>query len=372
MDTRSKRSRESDSSPSSSSSSSKKMNSSVPIPLFSCSWKSDDLLENNPPKFRHPYKKRLWKDIKKREEMPTTSVSLTKWSVMSLPTEIPDDETEVVLKDGPYQYERIEDKSEVHWWVNFADLHLFGFYASPLFAQDEIQSMEHPILGAVREALEDLTTEKNDPSAPLTRTSKGSPTPILISGVPRMINVDTSPNEEEGRPKGLYGNMFAFSELEDVLKAVTPISPPTISNIIAMEAPKGFKGKYTKLQILDVFLTSYTAFRGAVLQTQSEWVEKNEEGEVKVVIHSGAWGCGAYGGNKALMSALQILAARCAKVPQLVLHTFDPASREAFENGKNIETYLREYQKESSESVLDDVLNSLKDQKFMWGVGDGN
>ncbi len=33
------------------------------------------------------------------------------------------------------------------WHVNFADRHLFVAYGSPLMAQDEIQCMEHPVLG---------------------------------------------------------------------------------------------------------------------------------------------------------------------------------------------------------------------------------
>ena len=40
-----------------------------------------------------------------------------------------------------------------------------------------------------------------------------------------------------------------------------------------------------------------------------------------VVVHSGFWGCGAFGGNRELMVGLQVLAAGMAGVRRLVLHT---------------------------------------------------
>lgn len=40
-------------------------------------------------------------------------------------------------------------------YVNFADPNMFVAYAGPLFAQDEIQVMEHPTLASVREYLLD-------------------------------------------------------------------------------------------------------------------------------------------------------------------------------------------------------------------------
>lgn len=41
----------------------------------------------------------------------------------------------------------------VDWHINFADFHLFGFYEGGLFAQDEMQVAEHPILGSIRDYL---------------------------------------------------------------------------------------------------------------------------------------------------------------------------------------------------------------------------
>lgn len=39
----------------------------------------------------------------------------------------------------------------VEWYVNFADADLFTAYHIGLFAQDEIQTAEHPACGAIKE-----------------------------------------------------------------------------------------------------------------------------------------------------------------------------------------------------------------------------
>lgn len=52
----------------------------------------------------------------------------------------------------PFKY---PDSSQTvhHWHPNFADKHLFGYYGGNLLAQDELQVLEHPILGSIREAI---------------------------------------------------------------------------------------------------------------------------------------------------------------------------------------------------------------------------
>jgi Poly (ADP-ribose) glycohydrolase (PARG) len=44
-----------------------------------------------------------------------------------------------------------------------------------------------------------------------------------------------------------------------------------------------------------------------------------------VAVHTGYWGCGAFGGNRVLMALLQVLAAGSAGLDQLVFHVGDPA-----------------------------------------------
>ncbi|MFO8015382.1 MAG: hypothetical protein R6X20_19030 [Phycisphaerae bacterium] len=111
--------------------------------------------------------------------------------------------------------------------------------------------------------------------------------------------------------------------------------------------------------------TAYSGFRAA--RTESRF---RREDEPMVSVHTGFWGCGAYGGNRILMTMLQILAARLAGLDHLVFHTVDAAG---------METYHK------AVSILEEDLNALKGpvrsatsidrtaaMGFRWGVSDGN
>ena len=47
-------------------------------------------------------------------------------------------------------------------------------------------------------------------------------------------------------------------------------------------------------------------------------------GPARVVVHTGHWGCGAFGGNRVLMALLQVVAARMAGLERLVFHAGAP------------------------------------------------
>ena len=84
--------------------------------------------------------------------------------------------------------------------------------------------------------------------------------------------------------------------------------PVTHSNILAIEAPIGGYGTYG---IMDMDYTFYFVY--------TIYCSKNCR--IEVIIHSGNWGSGAYGGNKELMSLFQMLAAYFAGVDALVYHS---------------------------------------------------
>jgi hypothetical protein len=48
---------------------------------------------------------------------------------------------------------------------------------------------------------------------------------------------------------------------------------------------------------------------------------------VRVVVHTGLWGCGVSRGNPVLMTLLQTLAAEMAGLTQIVFHVGDPSGR---------------------------------------------
>ena len=94
--------------------------------------------------------------------------------------------------------------------MNFADKHLFGYWSGSLFAQDEMQVMEHPALGSLQLY---LTTNMNRRKGLDALTKDGSdPTPCLVQNVPRVCAIDTA---------GIYGNSFATASSARVLAQVT-------------------------------------------------------------------------------------------------------------------------------------------------------
>ena len=172
-----------------------------------------ELAQKYPAIWRDEYKKRIF-DISCPEGcVHSGDIRISRWNAGPLPEIIRKDDisTEFVFRNGTFQYESNSDDTRVDWYLNFADGELFISYGSQLMAQDEHQVAEHPILGSVREMLSTLS--ENDLSyEPCTRDYNKSgyypPTPILIMGAERRIVIDTSVNADEGRPDGLYGNLF--------------------------------------------------------------------------------------------------------------------------------------------------------------------
>jgi Poly (ADP-ribose) glycohydrolase (PARG) len=89
-----------------------------------------------------------------------------------------------------------------------------------------------------------------------------------------------------------------------------------------------------------------------------------------VVVNTGHWGTGAFGGNRVLMVALQIIEARLAGVDRLVYHTVDSAGSEAYQQGKRLvdERLLPA----GAAPRVDAMVAALHAAGFAWGVSDGN
>lgn len=90
-----------------------------------------------------------------------------------------------------------------------------------------------------------------------------------------------------------------------------------------------------------------------------------------VIIHTGFWGCGAYGGNRILMALLQLLAARLAQVNRLVFHTgVDAKSAQDFATAQHI---LNENLAPVGSNVeVSTLLVKIQALGFQWGISDGN
>lgn len=326
-------------------------------PIQRLTFEAQRLVADHPPVLRHRNKKIVYDIACPPGSSHSGQLFYSRWRAMELPARIETTKAvdSVSVRESVYEYSPVAGTlSSLEWHVNFADTNLFFGYGSALFAQDEIQAAEHPVLGSLREGLiaEGLHA--------LT-VADGSPTPVLVMGAERRCRIATEPNAAEGRPHGLYGNAFAVADLKGVERATTRIDPPTISNLIAIAAPSGGYGLYREEEIEHILITAYSGFKAAVLESS------RHQASASCVVHTGFWGCGAFGGHRVLMAMLHILAAGMAGVDRLVFHSVTPAGTEQLEKAKVL---IREQL--ATVANTPDIIDRIVAMGFKWGVSDGN
>ena len=330
-----------------------------PEPLDRLVFPTRKLMEEHPPVIRNRNKRIVLEVAFPEDSTSAGELVYTRWAAMPLP-EASDPGAAVELveaREGAYDY-ALEPTiaGAVHWHVNFADPRLFVAYSGALFAQDEMQVAEHPALGSLKEALV-------AGGHPALTVEDGRPTPIIIKGVERRCRIATDRDLAAGRPRGLYGNAFGQASEEVVRRSVSPIDPPTVTNLIAMAAPDGGAGPYEARDLEYVLDTAFTGFRAAVLESAGEGGETPP-----VVVHTGYWGCGAFGGNRIVMATLQALAAQMAGVDRLVLHTFSADGDAAWDEAKTLLTDLAAV----GSTAVTDLVDEIVARGFHWGISNGN
>ena len=324
-------------------------------PIWSHRFDVGSLVAAHPP-VRLPSRKRLVVEHACPPGRPHAgTLTATRWSVGDLPSRlVASPETSIEVVSGWFEYEPIRSPGIGEWHLNFASSSAFATYALPLFAQDEMQVLEHPALMSLYEALRAGVGEP--------RTVVGdAPTPVLVRGVERRCAIDTAPNARDGRPHGLYGNAFMAADPEAILRATRRLEPPTISHILAIEAPAGGFGPYRPEEIATILRTAWGGF-AAVAE------ESAAAGARVTAIHTGYWGCGAYGGDRVLMTLLQVVAARAAGIPRLVLHagSDDSAALEGVARAEELAGHA------SADPIgLDALVGRIADQGFEWGESNG-
>jgi len=327
----------------------------APEPLERLTFDAAALAAEHPPVLRHTNKLVVLSAACGERCAHAGTLGYTRWTAMPLPESADAAAAVAIAESRPtiYDYEPAV-AGAVEWHVNFADPLLFYAYGSGLFAQDEMQSAEHPILGSLVEALHVGTTRA------VTEDESG-PTPVLVTGAQRLCHVATDRNEAEGRPRGLYGSEFSAASADVVRRATHRIDPPTVSNLIALAAPSYGVGPYTRDEIERILVSAYTGFAAAV-------AESAQLGPgAPVVIHTGYWGCGVFGGDRVLMSLLQVLAAGMAGASRLVFHTTSEAGTAPFAEALSI---LREKLPTGGSVRSGDLLDAVTALGFHWGMGD--
>lgn len=326
-------------------------------PFFRHSVPANQLVAEHPPRLSHPNKQAIHEVACPRGTQHTGHIHITRWPPKMLPELMsPAADCAMIVRKAIYDYEPLRPQS-MEWHVNFADRHLFAAYGSGLFAQDEIQVAEHPALASVLEALLALGLP------PLT-SECNRPTPILVSGAQRRCRVSIEPDADRGRPAGLYGCAFARASADTVRQATQRIDPPETSHILAMSAPTGGSGVYTRNEIHRILMTAFTGFSAAVEETA------RLKPEATTAVHTGFWGCGAFGGNRVLMTLLQILAARMVPLDALIFHTVDDAGMESYQEAL---TWLHALACEARGAVpTEKTIDRIHKLGFRWGICDGN
>lgn len=258
----------------------------------------------------------------------------------------------VEVVPGFFRYELPSGRGEHHWHVNFANYDLFSAYGTQLLAQDELQVLEHPALASVRHALQAS-------GASTLCTDDDEPWPILVSGVERRVALDTA--RSPAAPYGLYGNLFASAPTDVVQAATRKLDPPTISNILAIEAPAYGTGPYDAATIARVFRTAAGGFAAAAHEPEVT----GRAGHGSTVIHTGFWGCGAYGGDRELMCLMQLLAAEVAGIERLVFYAADDAGRAVARQAMQV------YGQLPARADVGEVIRDIAGRGYRWGVSNG-
>jgi len=304
-----------------------------------------DLVIAHPPVLRNGHKLEVYRAI--GGATARGRVGYTRWAERPLPERVGDRRAALSASPDVFLYEGDDAGA---WYVNFADPRLFVAYGSGLLAQDELQVLEHPTLGSLREAL--LARR-----LPAVTEEAGGPTPVLVTGVERRCALDTTPDLP--RPRGLYGNQFAAAPWKSIESALTILDPPTRTNLIAMAAPVG-SGGYRRDELARILSTAWTAFSAAAEESRRLWPA------APVHVHTGFWGCGAFGGNRTVMVALQIVAAHLSGLDHLTFHAFDASGIHDYDEGATCARALAE------EGTTAALLDRLLARGLPWGVGDGN
>ena len=331
---------------------------SLPDPLDRREFDAATLMAEYPPRLHNANKQVVCDIASPPGSVHRGRIGFTRWAAMRIPPHLDPVADQLVLgAPGFFDYAPTHASEDaIEWHVNFADPNLFVAYAGGLFAQDEMQVAEHPALGALREAMAAA-------GAPATTDGPGGPTPILVTGVERRASVATEPDAAACRPRGLYGSAFAAAVPEVIRRATTSVDPPTITNLMAIAAIPGGRGVYRPDQIEKTLTTAFTGFQAAALES----VRLGGRG-TGVVVHTGYWGCGAFGGNRVLMALLQVVAAQMAGLERLVFHTGAPGGESALAQARRLLQELTRRDGVATEMLL----GAIHAQGFAWGVGDGN
>jgi hypothetical protein len=165
----------------------------------------------------------------------------------------------------------------------------------------------------------------------------------------------------------VYGNAFAKASERQLIQACKYLSKPQTVNLIAIEAPSHGRGVYTREQVEYILVTCYVGFKAAQVLANKTYALNNKNqrsatrgGNFRTIIHTGWWGCGAYGNNRQMMILTQILAAYWTQVDEIIFHT------QTNEHQRDISAAQALVEKMLKEKRIDTVIDQILGLNFQW------
>jgi hypothetical protein len=135
-----------------------------------------------------------------------------------------------------------------------------------------------------------------------------------------------------------------------------------MNNILAIAAPSPGHGTYARATIVDALTTATGGFAAARVLSHGDGL--------RAIVNTGGWGTGAFGGNKVLMAAVQLIAARLAQLDGLVFHAIGAESIAAFEEAVTVAAATLPRTATVADPLA--IVDALVAHSFRWGVSDGN
>ena len=317
--------------------------------LVSITLDIQDLIKNYPPEYSCENKKTKYEEALALHKNQTGRIGVSRWKFVGGHRPLSKNEIKIQLCDDYFCYYDEDTADTKVYYLNYADPNLFGYYDGSLFAQDEIQTLEHPLLGSVMEYI-----DKNETSVLRSLTEEnGEPTPYIVEGAPYWLKVTTNPTLPTGEVLNIYGRNFYQATREVLDIAVKPIRVERKNNIIAMAAPALGDGEYKRCEIEQILKTVIVSFSAAITLACGK----------KCVIHTGNWGAGAFGNNRELIYLAQLVGASVAGGAELVFHAIDEG---------DFAVAKKKFDDWNGSADFSECVDFFVKEHYHWGNGDGN
>ncbi|MCR5763901.1 MAG: hypothetical protein K6G00_11025 [Treponema sp.] len=315
-----------------------------------------ELLKNYPPEYGNPSKKSKYEEALSIHKGQNGKITISRWKLNDKK-----DSSQLIkhnltcsVSNEYFKYEDVSTEDKMVFYLNYADPNLFGYYDGDLFTQDEIQTLEHPLLGSVMEYI-----DKNETDVLRSRTEeKGEPTPYVVENVPYWICVNINSVLPDGKILNLYGRLFSQATKDEIDLGIKPIQDERRNNIIAMAAPTPTSSstEYKRKELEKLLKTVLAAFGGAKKAAEAN-------GHKSCHIHTGNWGAGAFGNNRELIYFVQMIGASSIGIQELIFHSIDQG---------DLKKAQEKYNDWKGNCSFEDCLELLMEQHYTWGNPDGN